>query len=120
MMTAEERVAALHLRMRERRRAREQLRTRVLGAGCLGLAACLALMIKRGGAGGTAGPYSGSMMLFENAGGYVLVAVLAFMAGVAITVLLRERQGRRKPEEKEGGGTEGKPAVPGPDEKGRS
>jgi heme O synthase-like polyprenyltransferase len=46
--------------------------------------------------GGTAGVYSGSMMLFENAGGYVLLAIGAFMAGVIITVLLKRRQEKNK------------------------
>ena len=41
-----------------------------------------------------AGPYSGAMMLFENAGAYVLVALLAFMAGVVLSVLLIRRRKR--------------------------
>ena len=63
------------------------------------LALCLLLVIGAAGAvhpGGTAGLYSGATMLFENAGGYVLVAVLAFMAGVVITAVLLRRRFKRQ------------------------
>lgn len=95
MRTPEERVLAVHARMDALRRARERRKTGILGMGSVLLAVCLLLVIGAAGAvhpGGTAGVYSGATMLFENAGGYVLVAVLAFMAGVVITVaLLRKR-----------------------------
>ena len=42
----------------------------------------------------TISPYVGSSMLGENVGGYVLVAVVAFAAGVAITVILRKYRNR--------------------------
>lgn len=50
--------------------------------------------------GGTAGIYSGATMLFANAGGYVLVAIGAFMVGVIITVVLRNKRNKQKREEK--------------------
>lgn len=87
-MTAGERVAALHLRMAALRERRERRKTAALGAGCAWLAACLLALIFGGSHPvGTAGAYTGATMLFENAGGYVLAAVLAFMLGVIITVL---------------------------------
>ena len=87
-MTSEERMEALHARMAALREKRERRRTTALGAGSAGLAVCLAALIFGGShPGGTTGPYSGAMMLFGDAGGYVLAAVLAFMAGVVITVL---------------------------------
>ena len=95
MRTPEERVLALHARMDALLRARERRKTSFLGAGSALLALCLLLVIGAAGAvhpGGTAGLYSGAVMLFENAGGYVLVAVLAFMAGVVITVALLRRR----------------------------
>ena len=95
MRTPEERVLALHARMDALLRARERRKTSFLGAGSALLAVCLLLVIGAAGAvhpGGTAGLYSGAVMLFENAGGYVLVAVLAFMAGVVITVALLRRR----------------------------
>ena len=87
-MTAGERVAALHLRMAALRERRERRKTAALGAGCAWLAACLTALIFSGShPGGTAGAYTGAAMLFEDAGGYVLSAVLAFMLGVIVTVV---------------------------------
>ena len=105
-MTAQERVAALHLRMAALRKRRERRKTVALGAGCAGLTVCLAALIfGRSHAGGTAGAYTGAAMLFEDAGGYVLSAVLAFMLGVIITVLCfrirTKRESGRDDEEKE-------------------
>ena len=88
-MTSEERIASLHARMRGIRRKRERQKTAALGMACCALTVFMASMIMNDGAhqGSTAGLYSGATMLFENAGGYVLAAVAAFMAGVVITVL---------------------------------
>lgn len=88
-MTSEERIASLHARMRGIRRRRERQKTMALGMACCALTVFMASMIMNDGAhqGSTAGLYSGATMLFENAGGYVLAAVAAFMAGVVITVL---------------------------------
>ena len=94
-MTPEERVPAVHARMDALYRARERRKTGILGTGSALLTVCLLLVIGAAGAvhpGGTAGVYSGATMLFENAGGYVLVAVLAFMAGVVITVVLLKKR----------------------------
>ena len=89
-MTSEERVASLHARMDALRRMRERRKTGVIGAASAVLTICLILLVFTGGgrsAGGTVGLYSGAMMLFEEAGGYVLLAVIAFMVGVVITAL---------------------------------
>lgn len=89
-MTAEKRVDALHARMRRLRQRRERRKTAAAGALSGGLALCLGLLVFSQGMNheaGTAGLYSGATMLFENAGGYVLAAIAAFMAGVVITVL---------------------------------
>ena len=98
-MTSEERIASLHMRMdclKKKRDRQERLKTAALGSGCGVLAVCLILLIcgaGQGGSGGTAGLYSGATMLFENAGGYVAIAVAAFMAGVIIAVAcIRYRQ----------------------------
>ena len=105
-MTAGERVTALHLRMAALRQRKERRKTGALGAGCAGLTVCLAALIFGGShPGGTAGPYTGAAMLFEDAGGYVLAAVLAFMLGVIVTVLCiryrTKRESRRDDEGKE-------------------
>ena len=97
MRTPEERVAALHLRMAALRERKERRKTAALGAGCASLALCLMLLIFGGGAGrgSTAGEYTGATLLFEDAGPYVLLALIAFMAGVIITVLcIRYRKKR--------------------------
>ena len=89
MMTTEERVRDLHARMDERKRLRERRITGLTGTACAVLAAFLILLTvsERGTyPGGPAGMYSGSVLLFEGAGAYVLVAVIAFMAGVVVTV----------------------------------
>ena len=103
--TAEERLACLHKKMDGRRRLRERRRTGAIGACSAALALCLFVCVFVGGAhnGGAAGIYSGSTMLFEGSGGYVLVAVIAFMLGAAIAILLIRQRGRnaRKEEEKE-------------------
>lgn len=94
-MTAEERIASLHARMDALRERRERKKTAALGAGCGLLTVCLVLLIFGQGTagGGTANLYSGAVMLFENAGGYVLLAVAAFMVGVIVTVLcIRHRE----------------------------
>ena len=94
-MTSEERIASLHTRMENLREKDERQKTAGLGAGCCILTVCLILLICNAGEsspGGTASLYSGATMLFENAGGYVTIAVAAFMIGVVITaVLLKKR-----------------------------
>ena len=92
-MTAEERIRSLHTRMDALRRMRERRKTGLTGAACAAVALCLVCLIFDGGAahgGGAAGLYSGAM-LFENAGGYVLAAIAAFMAGVVITAAILKK-----------------------------
>ncbi len=98
-MKAEERVFVLHRKMEAARRRREKRKTGTMGAASLSLAACLAVLIFAEGpahSGGTPGMFSGATMLFENAGGYVLLAVAAFMAGVVTTVLIKRSQRKKK------------------------
>ena len=95
-MTAEERVAALHARMDALRRVRERRKTGAIGVASLVLTICLILLVVSGGGqhpGGAAGLYSGATMLFEDAGSYVLIAIIAFMIGVVVTAaLMRNRK----------------------------
>ena len=104
-MTSEERVASLHERMDTMRRIRERRITRVIGTAGILAAVCLILLIINGGTahmGGTADMYSGAIMLFEGVGGYILLAILAFMAGVVITVILMKRKGKQEQGSHEG------------------
>ena len=101
------RVALVKQRVQENTRRRQRREAISLSAACMLL--CAALMQAAGtvvGPGQTAAwGVFGAMLLREDAGGYVLVAVVSFAAAVAITALcfrLRIRENRKK------GGT-GKP-----------
>ena len=93
-MTAEGRIASLHRRMEVQSRRQEKQKMTAMGAASFALTACLlALFADRGmnHRSATATQYAGATMLFDNAGGYVLAAILAFMAGVVITVVCLRR-----------------------------
>ena len=101
------RVALVKQRVRENTRRRQRREVISLSAACILL--CAALMQTAGtvvGPGQTsAWGVFGAMLLREDAGGYVLVAVVSFAAAVVITALcfrLRNRETQSK------GGT-GKP-----------
>ena len=107
MMTNEERIQALHARISALRRARERRKTDTIGASGIALTVCLLFLIFGSGGlhpGGVAGLYSGATMLFEGAGPYVLIAIIAFMAGVIVTAALirnRQKEERRNGENRE-------------------
>ena len=95
------RVALVKQRVRENTRRRQRREVISLSAACLLL--CAALMQTAGtvvAPGQTAAwGVFGAMLLRENAGGYVLVAVVSFAAAVVITALcfrLRSKENRRK------------------------
>ena len=98
------RVDSLHSRMRTLRRKQSARRLTALGSVCAVLAVVLVFLIAGEGKGHSAalpGLYAGASMLFENAGGYILAAILAFTAGVIITVIiLRKRFADKKSKEK--------------------
>ena len=92
MRDTSERIASMHRRTRELRHKREGTTLIMSGGGCMALfVALLGFVMNFGGGTLATGTYTGTMLLSENVGGYVLVAVMAFMAGVAVTVFLRER-----------------------------
>ncbi len=91
-MTAEGRVEILHKKMHERQCMKERRKTGAMGVGSIILTLCLVFMLFNGGMvhnGGPSAMYSGSTMIFEEAGPYILLAVVAFMAGVVCTVLIK-------------------------------
>ena len=101
------RVALVKQRVRENTRRRQRREAISLSAVCMLL--CAALMQTAGTVVGPGQPEAwgvfGAMLLREDAGGYVLVAVVSFAAAAAITALcfrLRNRENQKK------GGT-GKP-----------
>ena len=95
------RVALVKQRVRENTRRRQRRGIYGLSAACVLLFAVLTQAANTViGQGQTAvwGVF-GAMLLREDAGGYVLVAVVSFAAAVVITVLcfrLRNRENRRK------------------------
>ena len=95
------RVALVKQRVRENTRRKRQRGIYGLSAACMLL--CAVLMQAAGTAVGQGQPEAwgvfGAMLLREDAGGYVLVAVVSFAAAVVITALcfrLRSKENRRK------------------------
>ena len=95
------RVALVKQRVRENTRRRQRREVISLSAACMLLFAVL--MQAAGTVVGPGQPEAwgvfGAMLLREDAGGYVLVAVLSFAAAAAITVLcfrLRNRETQKK------------------------
>ena len=94
------RVALVKQRVRENTRRRQRREVISLSAACMLL--CAALMQTAGTVVGPGQPEAwgvfGAMLLREDAGGYVLVGVVAFAAAAAITALcfrLRSKEKRR-------------------------
>ena len=95
------RVALVKQRVRENTRRKRQRGIYGLSAACMLL--CAALMQTAGTVVGPGHPEAwgafGAMLLREDAGGYVLVAVVSFAAAAAITALcirLRIRENQKK------------------------
>ena len=95
------RVALVKQRVRENTRRRQRCEAISLSAACILL--CAALMQAAGTVVGPGQPEAwgvfGAMLLREDAGGYVLVAVVSFAAAVVITALcfrLRKRENQKK------------------------
>ena len=101
MYDAARRVALVKQRVRENTRRRQRREVISLSAACILLFAVL--MQAAGTVVGPGQPAAwgafGAMLLREDAGGYVLVAVVSFAAAVAITALcirLRSRENQKK------------------------
>ena len=101
MMTAYEKVEALHERARLIRKARDKTMMKILGIVSVlmftGIIVLTALFEGEMHPVGDTGQL-GSSLLFEGAGGYVLTAVIAFTAAVVLTALCMRRN--RKKNEK--------------------
>ena len=101
MYDTAKRVALVKQRVRENTRRRQRREAISLSAACMLLFA--ALMQAAGTVVGPGQPEAwdafGAMLLREDAGGYVLVAVVSFAAAAAITALcirLRNRKNQKK------------------------
>ena len=98
MRTTEERIAQLHKRADQLRLKREKMQLTAWGSasGCLA-ALVIMLVVRCGNAAHSVinSQFAGSSMLSEAAGGYVLTAVLGFVAGVVIATVLRLHKDKR-------------------------
>ncbi len=95
MRTNEERIILVHRRAEELRKERDRTLLRAWGTAAVCLFLCLmnvAADLCTGPHNLAAGTVMASSMLSDSAGGYVLTGIVAFMAGVCITVaLIRSR-----------------------------
>ena len=101
MYNTARRVALVKQRVRENTRRRQRCGIYGLSAACMLLFAVLMQAADALIAPGQAAAWGsfGTMLLREDAGGYVLVAVLSFAAAAAITALcfrLRKRENQKK------------------------
>ena len=91
MRTAEERISKLHKRAEQLQRQKDRRQIAGLGSMSAFFAVLLtAILFQEVGLsqGVSEGQFTGSSLLSDVAGGYVLAAVLAFFAGVIITAVI--------------------------------
>lgn len=91
------RLLMVQSRAKELRLKREQRQISILSLICFCCTVGLVGTIV-GYMGGTATVYgvSGAILMYEEAGGYVLVALLAFGIGAIVSVLLVQNRGKKK------------------------
>lgn len=98
-----DRLERLHARAAELKREQDKRRLRILGSMSTAMMVCLVVAIHKVQAwhhGLLAGQNTGSSLLDDSVGGYVLIAVIAFIIGVIITsVIIRHRYRGQKVEE---------------------
>jgi len=99
MRTDAERIELIHQRATRLRRKKNRKKLTVFGGASVFLSAVLLLMVHQmfGLSESITGePYTGSSLLSESAGGYVLTAVTAFVPGVVITAVIFRHRNRGK------------------------
>lgn len=100
MRNTEERTGAVLLRARKLREKRAKALNAALAALCCVLTVCLAgafSVLTGGSRAGHVPGFYGSVLLYDGAGGYVLVGVIAFAAAVAITLACINYRNKNKP-----------------------
>ena len=93
MKSNEERISLLHQRADKIRHERDKNRMIASGSVCallLAVIVTLAAQFEKGAVGAAESMYMASSLLSENTGGFVLTGVIAFMAGVIITVIIKK------------------------------
>ena len=102
MKDREARLDEIFRRAEAVRRRREEIMTRLMGGATAALA--LALIVMIGGFAGRGaevrGTALGAFLLSPEAGGYVIVALIAFALGVAAALLAQRRRWTKQREEK--------------------
>ncbi|MBE5870688.1 MAG: hypothetical protein E7294_05465 [Lachnospiraceae bacterium] len=101
MSTTEERIERIHERAKERRQEKRRRLLQIERTAAVALSVVLVFMIGFFGshsAGGAAGVvvnagYAGASMLTSAVGGYVLIAIIAFLLGVIVTALIKQHRG---------------------------
>ena len=99
MRDTEERLTKMHRRAAEIKRKEDRSRLRVLGSLSGGLVACLVIAVHQFGSMHhemLTGQSTGSSLLDASAGGYVLAAVGAFIAGVIITTVIYKNRNKNQ------------------------
>ena len=109
MSTTEERIARIHERAKELGKERKRRVMRIEAAVSTMLAVCLIATIgfisRSGGASAVTASdagYAGASLVGVEAGGYILVALLAFMLGAIITSMIRSYFDKNKDQYKGG------------------
>ena len=98
MRSAEERIVRMHERAAAIKRQEDKSRLRMLGCLSAALLVCLGVAMQQLQSmhhGVLSGQNTGSSLLDDSAGGYVLAAVIAFIAGVAITAVIFRYRNKR-------------------------
>jgi cell division protein FtsW (lipid II flippase) len=107
MRTNEERIAAMHARAAELRKEKRKRETRLAGLTavvlCLALTVALAAWMPRLSTAMTGAPGAMSASMFSDSGalGYIVVALLAFLLGVSVTVFCLRLEKWREEKDRE-------------------
>ncbi len=99
MRDMEERLRKMHERADELKKRRTGIENGILGTVSAILGICLIFVLSQVQClehGIRSGQNTGSSLLSDSVGGYVLIAVAAFLIGVIVTVLIYKTRKRRK------------------------
>lgn len=103
MRSTEERITRMHSRAAEIKRKADKQRAGIMGVISGALMVCLVFAIQQLShlhPGIVSGQGTGSSMLSDSTGGYVLIAVIAFVAGTVVTALVyKYKKGTRSDNE---------------------
>ncbi len=99
MRSAEDRLTRMHERAAAIKRQKDKSGLRILGSLSVGLMVCLVIVMQQLQSMHHEifeGQTTGTSLLDDSVGGYVLVAVLAFIAGTAITAVIFRHRNKGK------------------------